>query len=183
MNRLNFLLSRECGPAFLEAFVKQTAEVFAADRVYIARIDATHSRMRTLKVACGNAMVGNYCYELKGTPCSDVMDAGADIFEDNVSTRFPRDFMLEEMGMRAYVGMPLYNGAQSVGIVVAMFKRPADVADDPAEAVLRAELGLSPAYGSRLSLSSDLSSSTSPGGRPAAGSWFSPRWARARRVC
>ncbi|MFT6542314.1 MAG: GAF domain-containing protein, partial [Maricaulis maris] len=130
LNRLNFLLSRECGPAFLEAFVKQTAEVFAADRLFIARIDATHSRMRTLKVACGNAMVGNYCYDLKGTPCSDVMDAGADIFEDNVSTRFPRDFMLEEMGMRAYVGMPLYNGAQSVGIVVAMFKRPADVADE-----------------------------------------------------
>ncbi|WP_323761533.1 sensor histidine kinase [Maricaulis sp.] len=130
LNRLNFLLSRECGPAFLEAFVKQTAEVFAADRLYIARIDATHSRMRTLKVACGNAVVGNYCYELKGTPCSDVMDAGADIFEDNVSARYPRDFMLEEMGMRAYVGMPLYNGAQSVGIVVAMFKRPASVAEE-----------------------------------------------------
>ena len=68
LNRLNFLLSRECGPAFLEAFVKQTAEVFAADRVFIARIDATHSRMRTLKVSCGSALVGNYCYELRGTP-------------------------------------------------------------------------------------------------------------------
>jgi len=130
LNRLNFLLSRECGPAFLEAFVKQTAEVFAADRLYIARIDATHSRMRTLKVACGGAVVGNYCYELKGTPCAGVMEAGADIFEDNVAARFPRDFMLEEMGMRAYVGMPLYNGAQSVGIVVAMFKRPIEIADE-----------------------------------------------------
>jgi len=130
LNRLNFLLSRECGPAFLEGFVKQTSEIFAADRLFIARIDATHSRMRTLKVACGSALVGNYCYELMGTPCAEVMDAGADIFEDNVSGRFPRDFMLEEMGMRAYVAMPLFNGAQSVGIVVAMFKRPIEIADE-----------------------------------------------------
>ncbi|WP_291843014.1 hybrid sensor histidine kinase/response regulator [Maricaulis sp.] len=130
LNRLNFLLSRECGPAFLEAFVKQAAEIFAADRLYIARIDATHTRLRTLKVACASALVGNYCYDLKGAPCADIMEAGANVFEDDVSARYPRDFMLEEMGMRAYVGMPLYNGAQTVGIVVAMFKRPIEVADE-----------------------------------------------------
>lgn len=130
LNRLNFLLSREWGPSFLQAFVRQTAEVFAADSVTIGRIDATKTRMQTLQVAAGGALVDNYCYDIAGTPCEETMQGGATVYEDHVSAHFPRDFMLEEMGTQAYVGLPLFNGAQTVGIVVATFRRPIEIADD-----------------------------------------------------
>ncbi len=78
LNRLNFLLSREWGPSFLQAFVRQTAEVFAADSVSIGRIDATKTRMQTLQVAAGGALVDNYCYDIAGTPCEETMQGGGD---------------------------------------------------------------------------------------------------------
>ena len=130
LNRLNFLLSREWGPTFLQAFVKQTAEVFAADSVWIGRIDAAKTRMQTLSVCTGGARVDNYCYDLAGTPCEETMQGGATVYEDHVAVHFPKDFMLEEMGTQAYVGLPLFNGAQTVGIVVAAFRRPIEIADD-----------------------------------------------------
>lgn len=130
LNRLNFLLSREWGASFLRAFVKQTAEVFAADSVWIGRIDATKTRMQTLFVSSGSTLVDNYCYDLAGTPCEETMQGGATVYEDQVAVHFPKDFMLGELGTRAYVGLPLFNGAQTVGIVVASFRRPIDMADD-----------------------------------------------------
>jgi PAS domain S-box-containing protein len=130
LTRLNFLLSREWGPAFLQAFVKQTAEIFAADCVFIGRIDATNTRMRTLRVAVHDGTRENFCYELAGTPCEETLRGGATVYEDNVAGHFPRDFILGEMDTRAYVGLPLFNGAQTVGIVAATFKRPIDMGDD-----------------------------------------------------
>lgn len=85
LNRLNFLLSRECGPAFLQAFVKNTAEIFAADSVFIGRIDATNSRIRTLRVSSNGVVVENYGYELRGTPCAETIETGATIYEAGLS--------------------------------------------------------------------------------------------------
>ena len=69
-------------------------------------------------------------YDLAGTPCEETMQGGATVYEDHVGAHFPKDFMLEEMGTKAYVGLPLFNGAQTVGIVVATFRRPIEIADD-----------------------------------------------------
>ncbi|MAK64811.1 MAG: hypothetical protein CMF75_08780 [Maricaulis sp.] len=130
LNRLNFLLSRECGPAFLQAFVKNTAEIFAADSVFIGRIDATNSRIRTLRVSSNGVVVENYGYELRGTPCAETIETGATIYEAGLSSRFAKDFILSEAGVEAYVGLPLFNGAQTVGIVVATFNRPINIGDE-----------------------------------------------------
>tara|TARA_R110002096_G_scaffold12232_3_gene44332 strand:- start:839 stop:2449 length:1611 start_codon:yes stop_codon:yes gene_type:complete len=129
LDRLNSRLSRESGPAFLSAFVSLVADLFGADCVYLGRIDAGHRQMRTLHVASQGAISGNFCYPVEGTPCADVMQSGAQVFEDQVAQQFPRDYMLEEMGIRGYAGMPLYHGAQSIGVISALFKRPIEDAD------------------------------------------------------
>lgn len=130
LTRLNFLLSRECGAGFLQAFVKNTAEIFAADSVFIGRVDATNARMRTLRVASNGELSENYCYDLKGTPCGEAMEAGATLYESNLDAHFPKDFVIAETGTQAYVGLPLFKGAMTVGIVAATFKRPIDMGDE-----------------------------------------------------
>lgn len=129
LDGLNSRLSRESGQAFLSAFVSLVADFFDADSVALGRIDPGHRQVRTLHVASQGAVSRNFSYPLEGTPCASVMQSGALVFEDGVAQRFPRDYMLEEMGIRGYVGMPLYHGAQSVGVVVALFKRPIENAD------------------------------------------------------
>lgn len=129
LDGLNARLSRETGPAFLSAFVTLVADIFGADCVYLGRIDPRHRQMRTLHVASQGAISGNFCYPVEGTPCASVMQSGALVFEDGVAQQFPRDVMLREMGIRGYAGMPLYQGAQSIGIVGVLSKRPIEDAD------------------------------------------------------
>ncbi|WP_339742981.1 ATP-binding protein [uncultured Maricaulis sp.] len=130
LDGLNSRLSRESGAAFLSAFVTLVADYFGADSVYLGRTDAGHRQMRTLHVASQGVISGNFCYPVEGTPCASVMQSGALVFEDGVAEQFPRDHMLKEMGIRGYAGMPLYQGAQSIGVVVALFKRPIEDGDE-----------------------------------------------------
>lgn len=130
LDGLNARLARESGPAFLTAFVTLIADLFGADCVYIGRIDAGHRQIRTLHVASQGVVSGNFCYPVEGTPCERILRSGAHAFEDNVSQQFPRDFMLAEMGIRGYAGMPLFQGAQSIGIVAAQFKRAIEDPDE-----------------------------------------------------
>ncbi len=130
LEKLNSRLSRESGSSFLSAFVSLVADVFGADCVYLGRTDAGHRQMRTLHVASQGAVSGNFCYPVEGTPCASVMLSGALVFEDGVAQQFPRDYMLEEMGIRGYAGMPLYQGAQSIGVIAVLFKQPIENADE-----------------------------------------------------
>jgi PAS domain S-box-containing protein len=129
LERLNFLLSRESNSTFLPAFAQQTSTIFGADYVLIARINALGTKMRTVHAAANGARLDNFSYDLDGTPCADVMRGSACVHEDGVAAVFPQDFMLEEMGINGYVGMPLFNGAQAIGIIVALYKRPIEKPD------------------------------------------------------
>ena len=129
LDGLNARLSRESGQAFLSAFVSLVADFFDADSVYLGRIDPGHRQMRTLHVASPGAVSGNFSYPVAGTPCARVMKSGALVFEDRVAQEFPDDYMLEEMGICGYAGTPLYHGAQSIGVIAVLFKRPIENAD------------------------------------------------------
>ena len=130
LQQLNFVLSRESCQGFLKAFVKHTAELFDADRIYIGRTDVAHRYIRTLNVMTDQKPAGNFCYPIAGTPCEEALRVGAAIYEDQVTSLFPQDVILDQMGIRAYVAMPLFQGAQSIGLVVAQFKRPIEHADE-----------------------------------------------------
>lgn len=130
LEQLNFVLSRESCQGFLQAFVKHTADLFDADRIFIGRTDVAHRYIRTLHVMTDRKPAGNFCYPITGTPCEEVLRVGAAIYDDQVTSLFPKDIILEQMGIRAYVAMPLFQGAQSIGIVVAQFKRAIEHADE-----------------------------------------------------
>lgn len=130
LDQLNFHLSRETCQGFLKSFVRETAELFDADHFFIARNLTTGHRLRTLYASANGELVSNYAFDSAGTPCEEALRTRLCVYEDHVGTHFPDDFMLEEMGIRAWVGLPLFQGAQAVGIVVAMFRRPITNADE-----------------------------------------------------
>jgi len=130
LNQINFQLSRESGRTFLKAFVEQTAEIFAADFLFIGRLHMPSRRVRSLHVSALGHEASNFSYPLSGTPCDEVSRANVCVYRDNVAQLYPDDKMLKEMGVRGYVGIPLYDGAEPVGIVVALFKRAIDFTDD-----------------------------------------------------
>jgi two-component system, cell cycle sensor histidine kinase and response regulator CckA len=60
-------------------------------------------------------------YELAGTPCEGVVGQATRQIPRGAARRFPRDVLLEELGIESYVGVPAFGSdGRPVGILVAM---------------------------------------------------------------
>jgi C4-dicarboxylate-specific signal transduction histidine kinase len=66
----------------------------------------------------------NFSYQLKDTPCENVIGQTPCSYSKDVTTFFPKDQLLVDMGIEAYTGIPLYNSKSvPTAILVCMFKK------------------------------------------------------------
>lgn len=60
-------------------------------------------------------------YDLRGTPCAEVITGQACTYSGDVVQKFPDDLMLQDMGIASYAGLPLLGqGRRPMGLVVAL---------------------------------------------------------------
>jgi formate hydrogenlyase transcriptional activator len=70
-------------------------------------------------------LVDNFTYKLLNTPCECLTDKGTCSYSADVSKAFPKDALLREMNVQAYVGTPLFGAqGQPLGVMVALYCRP-----------------------------------------------------------
>jgi len=119
---------RSLSPGDLEFFpsiVKAIANSTGADIAFVARIDHLNAVAHTLAVHSPNSEVENFSYDLKDTPCADVVgDSAAPscAYHSDVQGEFPADEMLIDMSINGYFGMPLLDSSgKALGILVALF--------------------------------------------------------------
>lgn len=79
-----------------------------ADYSFIGIVDEQFENVRTVSL-CSDVVLDNICYNAEGTPCYHVLNAEPCIFQSNVQQLFPKDQMLVDMGINAYVGYPLFS--------------------------------------------------------------------------
>jgi len=78
------------------------------------------------------SLVENVEYELEGTPCEQVVGKTLCSHPRGVAEEFPHDLMLRELGVQAYVGVPLFDSQGTpMGIIAALYRSPLS---DPAAA-------------------------------------------------
>jgi hypothetical protein len=66
-------------------------------------------------------------YALADTPCANVLTRDTCVYANGVARLFPKDVLLEQMGIQSYVGVPLASGSgQPLGLLVILDKRPLD---------------------------------------------------------
>ena len=93
--------------------------------------------IQTVAFAASGEIIDNFRYDLAGTPCQNVIDAGTCYFRSGVQVQFPEDIMLQKMGIEAYLGMPLRSpSGQLLGLIVVLNDQPLNEAFHP-EDVLR----------------------------------------------
>jgi len=87
--------------------------------------DDTRRSIRTLAVWADDDFTDNFIYELDATPCQDLLDNKIDLLPSGAAQQYPRDEILQQMGVDSYFGAPLISPSGNLlGLVVVMDREP-----------------------------------------------------------
>jgi len=110
------------GDQFFEEIVLGLNEALQADYTFIGKLNKTSDVVETISVVKQGHSIPNFRYHLKNTPCEVVLNRTPCTYAKNVAKQFPNDHFLKEMGIEAYVGVPLYDSKSvPIGILVCLF--------------------------------------------------------------
>ena len=116
-------LSNTWGEEFYCSITHSVATVLHSDVTYISRFSQDRRYARTLAIFDKDRQIDNVEYAVAGSPCEQVSSGNACIFPTDVCLHFPDDHFLLEQGVKAYIGVPLYNREQNIiGLLSCLFK-------------------------------------------------------------
>ena len=128
--------SSQRGAAFFDTLTARLAAVLGADVAFVGQLGLDGASMDIVSVFGDGKRATPFSYCLAGTPCAQVIANRVYAHSKDVVRLFPEDTLLAEMGIHAYVGVPLRDAdGRSIGILVGLFRRDLDDADF-AESVL-----------------------------------------------
>ena len=109
----------------LENISLSLARATDANCVFIADLDLDKAVAKTFALCINGSVSDNITYEIKHSPCRNVFSGDICVITENVQSHYPHDALLVDMGIQAYVGMPLLDGDGKVtAILVALFEKP-----------------------------------------------------------
>ncbi|MCK5311673.1 MAG: GAF domain-containing protein [Desulfobacteraceae bacterium] len=99
------------GIDYLESIAKNIAQSLEIKYVVIGHaVEPEKRSIQTDVVWAENDFVKNFIYSLDGTPCEKVLSGDrVCLYPEEVAIRFPKDFLLAEMGVESYIGAPVLN--------------------------------------------------------------------------
>jgi len=119
------------GDAYLKQLIENISKTLDIQFVLIGRPTVIGgTTIKTDFAWAGNQFIDNFEYDLKGTPCANVMSGKrVCIHASDVFKEFPEDLLLGEMGVEAYVGAPIITPENDlIGLLVLLdtkiFKEP-----------------------------------------------------------
>jgi signal transduction histidine kinase len=118
-------VSNTYGDDFFNSITLALHKVISADYTFIAVFNPEKSVSKTIALAAKGQIVDNFDYALEGTPCAKVADGSICYYRDHVCEIFPKDQLLIDMKIEAYLGAPLHDSKQNViGHIVTMYEGP-----------------------------------------------------------
>lgn len=118
-------LSNKSGDDFCNAIVTSLQESIASDYCYIARLAPDMTSARSIAVSYQGALVENFSYSLKDTPCANVADGEVCVFDRDICGHFPNDALLNELNIDGYIGTVLLSAkGDALGLLVALYHQP-----------------------------------------------------------
>ncbi len=90
--------------------------------------DDSRTVLRTLAVRRGEDFMDNFTYEIKGTPCQDIIDTTRELIPVNVQRIYPDDSKLADLDADGYYGLPLRGtDGRIFGLVAITDTRPMEI--------------------------------------------------------
>jgi PAS domain S-box-containing protein len=121
-------LTSKIGETFFDSLAMQFASILNADYTLIGElVSGENESVRTLALCAEGRIVDNIEYELKDTPCKNVMGRRICSYKSGIASLFPNDPLLGKMDVEGYVGIPLFDSEdRPIGIMVALYKNPVE---------------------------------------------------------
>jgi hemerythrin-like metal-binding protein/PAS domain S-box-containing protein len=118
-------VSGATGKNFFDTLVGFLARALDIDHAFIGRLSESGEVIQTISFFSKNKITNNFEYQLKGSPCENVVGKDLDFYEKGVSELFPEDTALKEMKIEGYAGAPLFDSfGQPLGILVVLSESP-----------------------------------------------------------
>src|SRR5262245_51381134 len=112
------------GQEFFRTLVKHVAAAVGTNYAFIAEF-LGDTRARTTAFWFKNAFADNVEWDLRGTPCEDVVFGDLCHHATGVSQKFPKDEPLVQMGIQSYLGVPLRDqDGKTMGHLAVFDDRP-----------------------------------------------------------
>jgi PAS domain S-box-containing protein len=111
---------------FFRSLVRTLSEICGVQTVFIGELDKEEQqRISSISIYSHGQIAENFSYDLRDTPCERVLNDSMCFYASDVQTAFPRDFLLTEMGVDSYLGIPLLGSkGQLLGIIVMLNDKP-----------------------------------------------------------
>ncbi|MCK5371492.1 MAG: PAS domain S-box protein, partial [Cyclobacteriaceae bacterium] len=120
---INEGVAAKTGESFFETIVLKLSKALRSDYTFVGKLLPDENKVETISLCVDNSIVDNFSYDIKGTPCENVIGAKICTYAANVFSSFPDDLLLRDMEVEGYVGIPLFNSQNKpMGIMVALFK-------------------------------------------------------------
>ncbi|NJM94385.1 MAG: GAF domain-containing protein [Cytophagales bacterium] len=101
--------------------------MIGAQFVFIGKLDAEQQTISSISIAAKGKIAAPIRYSLEDTPCRQVIESDVCSYPDAVDRLFPRDQLLQDLGIKGYVGIPLFDQKKKpIGILVALYQQPMD---------------------------------------------------------
>lgn len=117
--------SSKIGQDYFDALVTFLGTVLKKEYVLIGELTNDSTAIRTRSVFSSGTIIENVTYELEDTPCESVVTKNTCVFHEGIQNLYPRDSMLQELGVESYVGAPLFNSeGDAFGLIVILDRKP-----------------------------------------------------------
>ncbi|HEX6813604.1 MAG TPA: sigma 54-interacting transcriptional regulator [Planctomycetota bacterium] len=122
--------ARATGEEFFRSVVRNLAVAVGSAYAFLAEVEPAHTRVRSLALWGRGRFLDNVGYDLRGTPCEDVIRGVMCHHPRDVQRKFPDDPMLVELAVESYLGVPLLDAqGQVLGHLAVLDTRP--MSDEP----------------------------------------------------
>jgi len=109
------------GKDFFDVVTRTISQVFDCKFVFIGKVIMETASVETLILKIDGETVPNFSYELKGTPCANVLNDTVCYYPSDVDFLFPEDLLLTQMGVKGYIGSAIYDEeGVPIGLLVAL---------------------------------------------------------------
>jgi PAS domain S-box-containing protein len=119
-------VSEGIGQGFFQTLVQHLALALRVKYVFAGALKkGSKDTVETLAVCAEGTLQPNFEYKLGGTPCENVFENQLCHYPSAVTKLFPEDVLLQEMGVDAYMGVPLFaSTGECLGLMAALHDKP-----------------------------------------------------------